>query len=373
MASIEGDELTNEKLFKKRGEIIATYLKHYYPLIPLKSDFYENFDDFRAALIQLGYKAELNYPDDSLRILANQHRNEKAIAQLLYETRYSSIQIVYRDYVEIKEGSYGLSFQRINDLTAEKNMRELIPLYEVLANQAFRGDSSLVDSLLNLKFPETQLFSKLHWYQFIAELNLTDVIVTEEKLNYLKSIGAIPTTADYLEYRLLFNIFNHNEIIDVSDFGEVANDIRQKRQKAWVECLELISGVENGRYSDKMVTPILFNDVLKMKFDLKQTYFVCQYLIEWGYTVEPYILLSKFAKMPGQLPKLYKQYVKLGYFLGHFENKKEWKRLFLVLKNLAANHPADFCELFKWEQMGVRALKIEELAELFCEHCREEG
>ena len=370
VASIEGDENSNEKLFKKRGAIISNHLTKYYPNLQFKSDFYENFDDFRSGLIALGYNSIVEYSDDSLRMWANQHSNEKSIANLLDETRFSSVRIVYRDYVEIKQGSYGLSVKRLADLVIDKNLRELIPLYEVIANRAINGDETIADSLLNLNFPETPEFARLHWYKFIVELNLVNETITEKKLNYLKEIGAIPNSSDYLEYRLLFNIFNSNDMIDVADFGEVSVEVRQKKQKAWIECLELISGVQSGRYSDKMVVPILLFNVLKMKFTLKQTYFICQYLIEWGYTTEPYILLSKFAKVPGQLPKLYKQYIKLGFFLGHFENKKEWKKIFIVINNLATTNPTEFCDLFKWNQMGVRSLEIKELAGLFCEKCR---
>jgi len=369
VASIEGDEQTNTKLFNKRGALIASYLKKYYPSLAMKSAFYENFDEFRAGLVALGHSNVVGYSDDSLRMWANQHRNEPAIENLLNETRYSAVQIIYRDYVQIGDEAYGFSVKRLGDLTEKGNLRELIPLYEVIANRAIAGDETIHDSILQVTFPETQEFARLNWYKFILELNLTGEEVTAEKLNYLKDIGAIPTTADFLEYRLLFNIFNGNEAIDVTDFGEILPELKSKKQKAWIECLELISGVQNQRYSDKMVVPILLSSVLKMKFSLKQTYFVCQYLIEWGYTTEPYILLAKFAKMPGQLPKLYKQYIKLGYYLGMFDDKKEWKKLTLVLKNLAANYPDEFCDLFKWDQMGVRALEYKEIAALFCTHC----
>ncbi|MBK9191326.1 MAG: hypothetical protein IPM77_07325 [Crocinitomicaceae bacterium] len=177
-------------------------------------------------------------------------------------------------------------------------MRELIPLYEVMANKVIEGNNEIKDSMLNLNFPTSSEFAKLHWYKFILELNVAPETVTEDKLNELKKLGAIPTTGDYLEYRLLFNIFNGNENIDVSDFGEIQPELKSKKQKAWIECLDLISGVQNNRYSDKMAVPILLNHVLKNKFPIKQTYFICQYLIEWGYTTEPYVLLSKFAKMP---------------------------------------------------------------------------
>lgn len=373
VASIEGDEQSNTKLFNKRGTIVANYLKKYYPDLPMQSQFYENFDEFRAGLVMLGHTQIVSYSDDSLRLWANQHRNEPAIENLLNDTRYSSVQVVYHDYIKVNDEEYGFSVKRVMDLTEQKNFRELIPLYEVLCNRAISGNELIQDSLLNFRFPESPEFAKLHWYHFILELNLTDEPVTAEKLNYLKSVRAIPTNGDYLEYRLLFNIFNGNEDIDVDDFGEVLIDIKSKKQVAWIECLELISGVENQRYSDQMVVPILLNSVLKMKFSLKQTYFICQYLIEWGYTTEPYILLSKFAKMPGQLPKLYKQYIKLGYYLDKFDDKKEWKKLLMVLKNLASNHPQEFCDLFTWNQMGVRALEYAEIADLFCAKCQQQN
>lgn len=371
VASIEGSEDGNEKLFKKRGAIISNYLKKYYPSLPMKSDFYENFDDFRSGLVTLGHVDIVNYSDDSLRMWANKHSSEPAVENLLDETRYSFVQIIYSDRVEINNEAYGFSVKRLMDLSDEKNFRELIPLYEVLANRAINGDNVLADSLLNLTFPESSSYALLHWYKFILELNITHEPVTADKLNYLHDIHAIPTTADFLEYRILFNIFNGNEDIDVSDFGVIIAETKSKKQKAWIECLDLISGVQNGRYSDKMAVPLLLNSVLKMKFNVKQTYFVCQYFIAWGYTTEPYILLSKYAKMPGQIPKLYKQYIKLGYYLGMFENKKEWKKLLMVMTNLSKTHPAEFCDLFKWNQMGIRALEYKEIAALFCETCRE--
>jgi hypothetical protein len=246
-----------------------------------------------------------------------------------------------------------------------------VSLYEVLAHRTISGEIDQKDSLLALSIPDGKLYGKLHWYEFILRLNLVDEKVDLERLSELVDNGAIPSSAEFLEYRLMFNIFNGTERISIDDFGEVFPQIRAKRDRAWVECLELISGVQNYRYSDKMVAPILLQTSLKKKFNLKQTYFICQYLIDWGYTTEPYILLSKFAKRPGQLPKLYKQYLKLGYFLGQFNNKKEWKKIKNVFKSLADNHPEEFCDLFRWSQMGVRALDIPEIADLFCQECRE--
>ncbi len=371
VASIEGSESANEKLFKRRGAIISNYLSRYYPGIEMESRFFENFDDFKVGLSGLGYHHLIGFPDDSLRMFANEHKNELAIANLLDETRYSYIRIIYADYVPIQPGSYGMSVQRLKDLSSEENIRELLPLYEVMANNAIEGDTVLGDSLLNLNFPETPVFAKLNWYKFILELNLTDMKVDEERLNHLKEIGSIPTDEEYLEYRLLFNVFYGSELINVDDFGDIHNEMRGKKHKAWIESLDLIMGFQNYRYDADMVVPILINNVLKKKFDLKQTYFICQFLIEWGYTEEPYLLLSKFARRPGQFPKLYRQYLKLGYFLGQFDNKKEWKKIKVVFKNLAEDHPKEFCDLFKWHQMGVRALEKEEIADLFCEKCRD--
>jgi hypothetical protein len=131
----------------------------------------------------------------------------------------------------------------------------------------------------------------------------------------------------------------------------------------------MISGVQNFKYKPEEVGPIIANSVLKNKFNVYQTYFVCQYLIAWGYTTEPYLLLSKFARQKNLFPKLYKQYVKLGYFLQLFDNKREWKKLKSVLGTLSERYPNDLCDLFKWNQMGIRSLENKEVAKIFCETC----
>ena len=370
VASIEGTEEGNQLLFKRRGAIIKEYLKRYYPELEMKSEFYENFDDFRTGMVSLGMNEALTMSEDSLRRYANLNKSQVAVSNILDDSRYSQVRITFEDVIPLREGGYGLSVRRLQDLINEQNYREGTSLYEVLAHRTIAGEINQKDSLLALNIPDDKSFGKLHWYDFIFRLNVEDDQVDLDVLNGLVENGAIPTSAEFLEYRLMFNIFNGNESISIDDFGEIFPEIRGKRQKAWIECLELISGVQNYRYSDQMVAPILLQTTLKKKFNLKQTYFICQYLIDWGYTTEPYILLSKFAKRPGQLPKLYKQYLKLGYFLGQFNNKKEWKKIRNVFKSLANAHPDEFCDLFRWNQMGVRALDIPEIAELFCEQCR---
>lgn len=372
VASIEGTEEGNELLFKKRGKIIENYLKRYYPNYQLNSEFYENFDDFRSGLVALGMREAITMSEDSLRHYANANKGKFKVKKLLDETRYSSVRIVYEDRIPLQEGGYGLSVKRLQDLIDQKLYREMVPLYEVIAHRIMDGETmSKRDSLLALNIPKEEAYAKLNWYDFVFRLNVEKTEVTADRLNELSEIGAIPTSADYLEYRLMFNIFNGTDAINTDDFSEVFPTIRIKKQKAWIECLELVRGVESYRYSSAMVAPILVETALKKKFDLKKTYFICQYLIKWGYTQEPYILLSKFAKRPGEFPKLYKQYLKLGYFLGQFQNKKEWKKIRNVFKSIARDYPEEFCDLFRWNQMGVRALDIPEVADLFCEKCRE--
>ncbi len=372
VASIEGTLKANRKLFLRRGAIIEDYLKRYYPEVPFESEFYENFDDFRSGLVAAGYVDATEISNDTLRMFANDNRDDKEIAYALDQSRFSTVKIIYRDYFPIEEGSYGLSVQRINDLIAEGKVTEVVPLYLVMANKVIDGESTQREEVLNLEFPKTPEYSKLHWYQFLLELAATNLVVDSKRLNELKELGAIQSDATYLEYRLLFNLFNRNEDIDVSDLGEVLNTVRAKKQKAWIESLALISAVENGRSAPDAATAKLLDNVLKRKFELNQTYFICQYLIQWGYSAEPYVLLSKFARRSNEIPKLYLQYLKLGYFLQQFEKEGEWKKIRVVIKNLAQDHPEDFCNLFKWDEMGVRSLEKKEIAELFCEKCNEE-
>ncbi len=369
VASIEGSEKSNEKLFLRRGQIIEDYLRRYYKEIVFEKRFFENFDDFRSGLTSLGYQDLVGFSDDSLRIFANENKNKDEVSQLLDETRFSTISIIYRDYVPIQSGSYGMSVKRLEELITQKNQRELVPLYQIMAHQAIDGDESLQDSLQQLEIPDDEEFSQLNWYDFILNLNLEKRRITVRDLNELKRKSAIPTNGDYLEYRILFNIFNRNYDIDVTDYDTVLTTVRSGKQKAWIESLKLIMDVQNYLVDPRLAAPIILNNVLKKKFNVIRTYFVCQYFIEWGLTVEPYILLSKFARSSGQIPKLYKQYIKLGYFLQQFEKKREWKKIKRSVDILAEGAAVEFCDLFKWNQMGVRALQKKEIAILFCDKC----
>ncbi len=371
VASIEGTLKDNRKLITRRGGIIEEYLKRYYPEIPFESNFYENFDDFRSGLVAAGYVDATEISLDTLRMFANDNKFDKEIAAILDQSRFSTVKVVYKDTYKMEEGSYGLSVQRINDLLAEGKIGEAIPLYLMMINDVIAGQTEPNEELVALNFPKTKGYAKLNWYQFLFELSTNELVVNAERLNELRTIGAIESDGDYLEFRLLFNLFNENEAIDVSDLSVVLAAVRDKKQKAWIESLAIITEVENYRLAPDAGTDQLMQLVLASKFDLKETYFICQYIIQWGNTAEPYVLLSKFARRPNQLPKLYTQYLKLGYFLLQFENEGEWKKIKMVLKNLAENYPTEFCTLFKWDEMGVGSLQKKEIAELFCATCQE--
>ncbi|WP_027420891.1 CAP domain-containing protein [Crocinitomix catalasitica] len=371
VASIEGTERENKRLFTKRGAIIGNHIKKYYPDVPFESEFYENFDDFKSGLVAVGYVDVTETSDDSLRLFANDNKDDEEIAAVLDQTRYSTVKINYRDYIPVVEGSYGLSVERIMDLIEEGNAKEILPLYLILGNKAFEGDAEVVAELSKIEFPETPAFAKLNWYQLVYELGAENLVVDAVRMNKLRENGGIATDADFLEYGLLFNLFNGFQGILIKDARETIDNMRGKKKKAWVESLLTIHTAQFKQEGYDAAAAKLVADVLKYKFDVTQTYYICQYLIEWGYTAEPYILLSKFAKVPNQFPKLYAQYLVLGYFLQEYNNAKEWKRIRVVMRNMAAKYPDEFCDLFKWNQMGVRSLVKKEIAGLFCEFCEE--
>lgn len=371
VASIEGNEKSNTKLIKKRGTIIKNYLLKYYPNIAFESLYYENFEDFRDGASLIGFPETSQMTDEELRAWVNKNINNSKVEELLNTTRQSIVKINYKDVLSFENNAYGLSAQRVQDLIDADEEEDAKVLFEVLANKVFEGDYQIKDSLLNLNIPKVSKFGQLNWEHFIYQLNVTNTVVTAEKLNELKNIGAIETTLKYLEYRLMFNIFNRNNAINVDDFYDVIGSTKRKRTIAWLEVLDYISGVINYRYEKDMVAPLIVQLALKNKFDVYKTYFVCQYLIEWDYTIEPYLLLSKYARQRGLFPKLYKQYVKLAYYLQQFGNKREWKKIYAAFKILSNNYPNEFCDLFKWHQMGVRALEKKEVADLFCKTCRD--
>ncbi|MCH2233262.1 MAG: CAP domain-containing protein [Crocinitomicaceae bacterium] len=371
VASIEGSRAQNENLFLKRGEIVESYLTRYYPQYKFEKDFFENFDDFRAGLSTLGYTDLIGFPEDSLRYFANQNVGNPEIDDLLDETRYSTVRITFAEYIPIQEGSYGLSVERINDLIETESTGELLPLYLYMANDALENDSSLVNELLKINFPEKKEFGALHWAQFVLDLKANESEVTGERLNELRNLEAIPSDDTFVEYALLFNVYYGYSAIELPDVVATIDQIMSKRRKSWLLCLHYISQVQTFRMSPSVAVPTLYDLVSKKKLNSKQSYFVCQFMIEWGYTVQPYLLLSKHARRRGEIPKLYKQYLKLGFYLKQFDNPRSWKKIRMVVQNFAEDSPEEFCSLFRWNEMGVKSLEKPEMAGLFCEKCRE--
>ena len=370
IASIEGNEKSNKKLIRKRGVLIKNHLYTVYPKIEFKSQFYENFNDFRDGLGLIGYPEIAKFNDEKLRVWTNKNRDEPKIAELLNTTRQSLVTVTFHDEIKLEDIKYTLSVKHVEDLIAKDKVKQALIYFQIMGHKAIEGDTGIKDSLSKLEIPQTSNFKVLNWNYFVYGLNVKPNNVTEADLEKLYKSGAIKSKTKFLEYRLLFNIFNNSNAINTTDFGEVIVDVKLKKQVAWLETLELISGVQTQRYSSQMVASMVASMALKNKFNAYQTYFICQYLIDWGYTMEPYLLLSKFARQKNVFPKLYKQYIKLGYFLQQFDNKREWKRIKIAMLTLSKKYPKEFCDLFKWYQMGVRSLERKEVAKLFCETCR---
>jgi len=370
IASIEGSEKNNKKLIRKRGALIKDYLFKFYPNIEFKSQFYENFNDFRDGLRLIGYADIAKLNNKELRSWTNLNRDELKISELLNSTRQSLVSISFRDEIKLENINYTLSVKHIQDLINSNSPNSALVYFQIMGHKAMKGNTGIKDSLFNLKIPQTLIFKNLNWNYFVYRLNMGNQKITEVDLNNLFKTGAIKNKAEFLEYRLMFNVFNNGNAINTSDFSEVLASLSSKKQIAWLETLDLVSGVQTKRYSPQIATPLIVEMTLKNKFNAYQTYFVSQYLIDWGFTMEPYLLLSKFARQKNAFPKLYKQYIKLGYFLQQFNNKREWKRIKAAMIILSQKKPQEYCDIFKWDQMGVRALENKEVSKIFCETCR---
>jgi len=370
IASIEGNQKSNNRLIRKRGILIKNHLFKFYPQIEFKSQFYENFDDFRDGLRLIGYDDISTLENDQLRNWTNKNKDEPKIAELLNSTRQSLVSISFHDEIKLENINYTLSVQHVQDLIDKNNPKSALIYFQIMGHKAINGDNDVREGLAKLIIPQAPLFKDLSWNYFVYKLNLGNQKVTNADLNNLFEKGAIKNKTEFLEYRLMFNIFNNSNSINTSDFPQVIGEVSGKKQIAWLETLDLISGVQTKRYSSQMAAPMIAKMALKNKFNMYKTYFISQYLIDWGYTMEPYLLLSKFARQKNAFPKLYKQYIKLGYFLQQFDNKREWKRIKAAMITLSQKSPQEYCDLFKWNQMGVRALENKEVVKIFCETCR---
>jgi uncharacterized protein YkwD len=208
VASIEGTEQQNRKLFTKRGRIIENYIRKFYPTLKFQSEFYENFDDFKSGLVAVGYVDVTETSDDSLRLFANDFKDDEEIAAVLDQTRYSTVKIVFEDVIPVEVGSYGLSKERIDDLITENKPAEILPLYMLMANKAVAGDSVMQSDLSSISIPREEAYKKVLWVEFLYQLSIDSSDVDAEQLNELADLGAIKSDPDYLEYALLFNLFN---------------------------------------------------------------------------------------------------------------------------------------------------------------------
>ncbi len=370
VASIEGSEEINRRLIEKRGAIIGEVIQDYYPEEKMKKHFFENFIDFREGLVLYGIKEYQESSRKELRSYANQNRDESDIKELLNTTRQSTVKIRFKSTLQIADEALVLSVHNLENLIETERYEESRLLFQLLANNAIDGNEILADSLFELDIPLKEECKDLCWDYFVFTLHSSNQITNFEILNDLFEIGAIPSSNTFLEYRLLFNLFNDNEAIKINDFARKINNIKSAREKGWLETLELISGIQNFRYSIDTKAPVIVDNVLQNKFGVHKTYFVCQYLIQWGYYVESMVLLSKFARQKGHFPKLYKQYIKIAYYLDHFSDKSKYKKVMGVIKNLNEVAPQELCNLFIWKQMGIRSLDYKEIAQLFCENCR---
>lgn len=370
IASIEGSEKNNRKLIRKRGKLIRKHLHKFYPEIEFKSQFYENFEDYRDGLklINLTDIAKLNNVE--LRNWTNKHRDETHIAELLNVSRQSLVSVSFHDEIKIDDMKYTLSVKHVQDLIDKGKVKNALIYFQIMGHKAIDGDVVVKDSLRQLNIPQTPEFNKLNWNYFVYELNVENKKIGNTDLKKLLNNGAIKDDVKFLEYRLMFNIFNNSNSINTSDFPTVLTSVKNKKYKAWLNTLYLISNVQAKQLSSQAVISRIVRLALKNKFNEYQTYFVSQYLIDWGYNMEPYLLLSKFARQKNMFPKLYKQYVKLGYFLQQFNNKREWRKIKSAMISLLESDSREYCDLFKWNQMGVRTLENSEVAKMFCEVCK---
>lgn len=366
IASIEGTKSGNQKLIEKRAKAIENILSKYYKNIKVEHTLIENFNDFRLGLQAKEGDRWLNVSDEELRDYANKNKNKVKISKLLDESRQSVISVFYeKSYstVELKP-----TIENLKRLVVENEGKAALLVYQQLTKKALDGDSAVTNRLHEVEVPFDSSFSELIWEQFVFNLKLYKIEVTAEKLNDLCAVGAIPTEWNYLEYRLMFNLFYDQEICNTSDFENVQTSVKSKNTKNWLSALQLINNFEqNLIYYD--IGPELANYALAGKFNVYQTYFVSQYIISYGGLYYAKLLLEKYARQSRHFPKLYQQYLKLSYYFDGFENKRQLKLDLRVLKNLIKSDSNAFCKFFKWFHIGVRLLEKEVVSKLYCENC----
>lgn len=252
VASVEGSEQINKQLIDERGELIGAYLKNYYPHLSFKSSFFENFDDLRSSLALAGYTEQAEMENAALRKWINAHASDKDIKQMLDDSRYSEVVIAYVFEQQLVNENYMLSVQHIHDLIDEENAAQAQVYYRLAAHKAMAGDEVIKDSLLLLNIPLKSNFGSMKWDEKVFMFNVVpDYELSPEELKELKSYNSwAGKLENELEYQFIFNLFygHHNFDVDFETFDETLEQVKSKRTKAWLKSLELIYGVESGKF-----------------------------------------------------------------------------------------------------------------------------
>ncbi|MFD1552287.1 hypothetical protein DNU06_11360 [Putridiphycobacter roseus] len=369
IASIEGNKNGNKALILRRAAAINKIIAANYSGLNISTEYNENFDDFRTGLALSGQRSWADSSDLVLRNFANKNSKNKEVKELLDQSRQSEVLIVFQkqftDTVLMNP-----TIQKLYAILAEENTLNATLTFQVLANIALKtNDSLLLADLLAVPIPENDKWGEMMWDQLVLKQKVKHDPITPIELKKIYDFGGIKDEVTYLEYRLMYNLFQDNNAFDVSDFDKVYAGLKVKKTQNWLQALKIIS--EDLDYDQTETFNLkLVQLAIKGRFDQFQTYFVSQYLIRYQYLNEAKLLLKRYAKRKQQFPKLYRQYLKLSYYFKEFEKENEFKRNLNIFKNLLQVSDSEFCKLFEWREMGVRILKYKQLAELFCENCR---
>lgn len=366
VASIEGSAQINKALIAQRQMVLKSILENYYSQVPIQYQLIENFEDFKIEMSKTQGERWLSATNEDLRAYANKHKNKPKIAAILDQTRQSEITIYYeKPYSKVQLDA---TIQNLKQLISESEYVAALLVWQQLAKKALDGDEQIAENLLAINIPEKLNFSQMLWEQFVLDIKLNHTPVTAQKLNALKALGAIPNNLQYLEYRLLFNLFNESEECHIDDFDAIYEQVTSKKSQKWLMALYLIHDYEFGhrmRFKGSEIARLAASG----RFNMYQTYFVCQYLIAYGNLNYAKALLERYAKKSNGFPKLYQQYLKLSYYFYQFENEQQFKTDIKVLKNLAKSDNTAFCNFFKWYHIGVRCLEKDEVSALYCSNC----
>lgn len=369
IASIEGSREGNKDLILRRAAAIKKIITESYTGLNITSEYLENFEDFRTGIALSNQKSWADSSDNALRKFANRAINNIEIKTLLDQSRQSDVLIVYQKQFTDSVLTQP-SISKLNKFINNENELNAALTFQILANDALKSmDSLMLDSLIHIQVPATKKWADLKWDLFVLNQKVTHHIATPSELKELYDLGAIKNKVKYLEYKLMYNLFQQNNEFDISDFNAVYESVKTKKTQNWLLALKIIAE-DLDFYQDTAFNLELVQLAIKGRFDQFQTYFVSQYLIRYQYLNEAKLLLKRYAKRKQQFPKLYRQYLKLSFYFEEFEKESELRKNLNIFKNLLQVSESEFCKIFEWNEMGVSALKYKQLAELFCTTCR---